>query len=409
MSNDKAQIGLLRHQKQFLFSQSRHTGLIGGYGSGKSFAGIFKTVMMKLRYPGIDVAYYLPTYGLIRDIAFPKFSQIFNDIGMAFKLNRSDKEFVTPLGRIILRSMDNPSSIVGYEVGYSLIDETDILPANKMEEVFAMIIARNRLKLPNGEINKTDVVGTPEGFKWAYKFFVKESSADRVIIRAKTADNPFLPPNYIDTLRATYTEQQLAAYLNGEFVNLTSGTVYRNYDRFLNGTDRTIQPKDVLHIGMDFNVTKMNAIVHVKDGEIISAVDEIVNAYDTQELCELIKTKYFGHKVIVYPDASGANRKTTGKSDHDVIRSYGFVVRSGKQNPAVRDRVTRMNLAFKNQEGIATYFVNDDQCPNYAEALEKQTYKNGEPDKSSGYDHPTEAAGYFIYNQERTKIAYKIS
>ena len=42
--------------------------------------------------------------------------------------------------------------------------------------------------------------------------------------------------------------------------------------------------------------------------------------------------------------------------------------------------------------------VNIIKCPEYVEALEKMAYdKNGQPDKTSGFDHITDAAGYFIY------------
>jgi hypothetical protein len=40
-----------------------------------------------------------------------------------------------------------------------------------------------------GHINQTDV-GTPEGFKWLYDFFIK-MQAIKAVIKAKTYDNPF--------------------------------------------------------------------------------------------------------------------------------------------------------------------------------------------------------------------------
>lgn len=398
---------LLKHQTAFCNSTKRHTALVAGYGSGKSFAGIVKTIKKKICYPNVDVAYYLPTYPLIRDIAFPKFSEVLTELGISFKLNRSDKEFIFSNGsRIILRSMDNPDLIVGYEVGYSLIDEADVLPTNKMKELFVKILSRNRKPLPNADINQLDFVSTPEGFKFLYHFFVKNPSDDKILIKGKTADNPFLPKDYIEALRAEYTTEQLEAYLNGEFVNLTSGNVYRNYDRLRNTTRRTATDKDVLHIGMDFNITKMNAVVHLEENGIKYAVDEFVNAYDTQELCELIKRKYPNNKIIIYPDSAGKARSTSGKSDHDIIRSYHFVIRVGNQNPAVKDRVNKMNLAFCDKDGNRNYLVNDEQCPHYAEALERQTYKNGEPDKQSGFDHITEAGGYYIFNSSLKGMNY---
>lgn len=403
------EIELLKHQTDFIKSEKRHTGLVAGYGSGKSYAGVFKTIKKKLLYKGIDVAYYLPTYPLIKDIAFPKFSEALTLLNIPHRLNRSDKEFITPYGRIILRSMDNPDLIVGYEVGYSLIDEADVLPTNKMKDLFVKILSRNRKPLPNGYANQLDFVSTPEGFKFLYDFFIKRPSDDKILIRGRTYDNPFLPPDYIEALSAEYTEEQLRAYLNGEFINLTSGNVYRNYDRQKNATRRTATEKDVLHIGMDFNITKMNAVVHIEDNGIKYAVDEFVNAYDTQELCELIKRKYPQNKIIIYPDSAGKARSTSGKSDHDIIRSYKFVIRVGNQNPAVKDRVNKMNIAFCDKDQNRNYLINDEQCPHFAEALEKQTYKNNEPDKHSGFDHITEAAGYYIYNSSKKAVSYQYS
>lgn len=421
---EKTVIDILPHQGAFIESNFTHTGLIGGYGSGKSFGGIAKTVIKKLNYPGVSVAYYLPTYGLIKDIAFPRFAEFLDKLGINYELKSGDHEFHTAYGKIIMRSLSNPDRIVGYEVGYSCIDEADLVSELPMTNAFSKIIARNRVKLPNGDVNQTDLVGTPEGFKFAYNFLVKNTKSNRSIIKAKTADNPFLPEGYIDTLMEMYTPQQLEAYLNGEFVNLTSGTVYHRFNRKVNHSSRTIEEKDVRHIGMDFNVEKMNAVIYVVDevdnnnienfrnlvnyetlkqyvkltgkARLKTAVDEIVNAYDTPEMIGLVKAKYPNKKIIIYPDASGDNRKSSGKSDIDLLKK-DFVVRKLSKNPFVKDRVNAMNLSFLDSARNVFHYVNTDECPVYTEALEKQTYKNGEPDKSTGFDHITEAGGYFIY------------
>ena len=72
-----------------------------------------------------------------------------------------------------------------------------------------------------------------------------------------------LPDGYIDNLRNSYPSNLLSAYLDGEFVNLTAGSVYPEFDRLLNASTEVIRPNETLHIGMDFNVTKMSAIIHV--------------------------------------------------------------------------------------------------------------------------------------------------
>ena len=45
-----------------------------------------------------------------------------------------------------------------------------------------------------------------------------------------------------------------------QFVNLKSGTVFNAYNRIKHRSTETIQDKEPLRIGMDFNVTNMSAV-----------------------------------------------------------------------------------------------------------------------------------------------------
>lgn len=392
------EIPILKHQIDFITSDATHTGLVAGFGAGKSIAGTLKTVEKKKAYPGIDVAYYLPTYSLIKDIAFPNFKQILDVHEIPYELNETDKVFKTPLGKIIMRSMDNPNNIIGYEVGYSCIDEADILPKKKMKLAFVKIVARNRKPLPDGSKNCIDLVSTPEGFNFLYDFFIREQKPNRRLIKAKTKDNPFVNESYIEMLRDIYSEQELEAYLNGDFVNLNKGTVYHAFDRKANHNDREIKSNDKLHIGMDFNITNMSATIRVTDGKISTAVDEVTGAYDTADMISILKERYPKHKKIVYPDASGNARNTAGDSDIKLLKKAKFIVRVGKSNPSVRDRITVVNGSFKNANDETTNYINTNNCPELTEAYERLPYKNGMPDKDSGFDHITDADGYCVYN-----------
>ena len=399
--NQKIDIDALVHQVEFIQSNVRHTALVGGYGSGKSFSGVLKTLLKKIQYgQNIPVAYYLPTYGLITDVAYPKFLEMLEIFGIKYTTNKAQSVINTEVGQIYLRSMQNPERIIGYEVGYSLIDETDILPKEKMSTVFAMIIGRNRSKLPNGEQNKVDVVGTPEGFKWLYDFFVTNPSDNKKMIKAKTLDNPFLPIGYVDSLRDTYDKAKLSAYLEGEFVNFSSGTVYHSFNRKYHNFNAEVKPKETLYLGMDFNIEKMACVVFVIRKGIIYAVDEFTNVYDTFQMIDLIKEKYTKHPKIIFPDASGNNRKTAGVSDIQALKRAGFLVLALTKNPAVKDRVNYKNLAFQKEK----LFVNVKNCPTYTEALEQHAYdKNGVPDKTTGHDHVNDAGGYGVYGIVKKK------
>jgi len=387
---------ILAPQAEFITSTHRHTGLIGGYGSGKTFVGVTKSIIKHRQY-STDVAYYLPTYPLIRDISFPKFEEILNNYGITYVLNKSDKTIITPYGTIFLRSMDNPDLIVGYEVGYSLIDEADVLSTNKMKDVFVKVIGRNRSVLPNDQPNQLDFVSTPEGYKFLHDFFITKASDNKLLIKVSTLNNPYISDSYIESLLESYTPQQIQAYIDGEFVNMNSGNVYHMFDRKRNHSDREIKPKETLHVGMDFNITNMSAVIHVTDGKIVTAVEEVTKGYDTAEMITTLKERFVGHRIVVYPDASGDARNTAGESDIKLLKKAGFNVRVRSKNPSVRDRITTVNVSLLNAKDETTYYVNTNNCIEYTDALEKMPYKNGRPDKESGFDHITDAGGYCLY------------
>lgn len=391
--NGKLNLSALHtNQQAFVKSTKLHTGIVGGYQSGKSLAASIKAIVHLLINPGVPMAYYLPRYNLFDMMLVPKLKQLFESIGIPYSHHQQKSKFTTPYGEIWMRSMDEPDSIVSYSVGYSIVDEVDLVHSNRREDAMKRISGRNSFK--KATPNSIDFVCTPEGFGYMYDFFVRKSNHNKVLLKLSTLDNSVnLGDGYIQGLREQYTPDQLKAYLNGDFVNLTSGMVYKNFDRKENHTDRNIRPGDVLHIGQDFNITNMASVVHVIDEGIYKAVAELTKIYDTETLIRVLNDKYKDHKIVMYPDASGKNRNTSGKSDIRMLMEAGFTIRVGSSNPFVRDRVNAMNTAFMKKK----YLVNTYNCPEYTEALEQITYRNNEPDKTSGLDHVTEAGGYFIH------------
>ena len=389
---------LTETQRAFATCRESFPAYVGGFGSGKTAAAIARAMALKAHFRTCDIAYYLPTYPLVEDIAYRRFPELCERKGWAYRLNKSSSFIEFPnAGRIVFRTMENPARIVGYEVAHSICDELDTLPIEKAREVWNKVIARNRQKCSMA--NTVAVATTPEGFRLVHELWVKKRAPGYVLFKAKTQDNAeHLPEGYIENLRNTYPSQQLAAYLDGEFVNLTSGSVYAEFDRELNVSFEGIQPSDHLHIGMDFNVGKMSAVIHVLRGDDPHAVEEITDVFDTPAMARIIKDRYPGRIIMVYPDASGSSRKSNNASESDVaiLKQHGFRVYVNPTNPAVKDRVLSVNRMIHN-EGARRYRVNPERCPQLVESLEKQAYdKNGEPDKTSGLDHVIDAAGYFI-------------
>lgn len=361
-----------------------------------------------LEHPGINQGYFAPTYGHIRDIFFPTIDEVAYEFGMNVVIREGNKEvhFYTGKqyrGTSLCRSMDKPGSIVGFKIGHGLIDELDVMKADKAETAWRKIMARMRYKEP-GVKNGLDVATTPEGFRFTHKMFVKmliDNPGLRKnygLIQASTYDNAKnLPDDYISSLVETYPSELIDAYINGQFCNLSTGTVYRQYNRTRNRSHETIQPKETLYVGMDFNVGKMPATVYVQRKNGWHAVSELKDLFDTPDMIRVIKERWQdeGHKIYVYPDASGKSRKSVGASVSDIglLEQAKFLVRANSTNPRVKDRVMSVNKQFE----VGNLWVNDAMCPTVADCLEQQPYDaNGEPDKDGGFDHQNDGTGYPI-------------
>lgn len=409
-------------QARFLAMQQKFKAYVAGFGSGKTWVGCGGICKGFWEFPKINQGYFAPTYPQIRDIFYPTVEEVAHDWGLKVKIVESNKEVHFYSGRqyrgtTICRSMEKPDTIVGFKIGNALVDELDVLKADKARQAWRKIIARMRYKV-DGLRNGIDVTTTPEGFKFVYNQFVKavrekpELRSMYGLVQASTFDNEKnLPDDYIPSLLASYPPELIKAYLNGQFTNLTSGTIYHQFDRVLNNSSEEEQPGEALYIGMDFNVGKMAGIVHVLRLGLPHAVTEIINAYDTPDMIRIIKERFWLYadgdyrkvrEIYIYPDASGDSRKSNNASKTDIeqLRQAGFNVIVDDANPPVKDRINSMNAMFCNGNGDRRYKVNVARCPVYADCLEQQVWdKNGEPDKKSDNDHPNDGAGYFIVKQ----------
>lgn len=393
-------------QSRFFQLQDKYPLFVGGYGSGKTETMVNCAIRDALEAPSALIALYEPTYDLVRLILAPRIEAKLEACGIRYRYNKSENLIYTSsrgCGDFVMRTLDNPARIIGYESYRAHVDELDTLKTEHATDVWRKVIARNRQR-PKGvpaARNRVSAYTTPEGFRFAYQQWIRKPEAGYVHITAPTSSNPFLPEDYIEGLRASYPPQLIEAYLEGKFVNLASGSVYPNFDRKLNHVPTTAQQGESLHVGMDFNVNKMAAVVFVVREDEPYAVAELVKVRDTPEMARLLQERYKsqGHAVTVYPDASGANTSSKGASmsDLSILKGAGFTLRAPSANPRVKDRVNCVNALILNAAGKRRLKVNTDNCPTFTEGLEQQAYDdNGEPDKTTGHDHANDGAGYFL-------------
>jgi len=219
------------------------------------------------------------------------------------------------------------------------------------------------------------------------------------MIRVKTTDNIFLPEDFIETLYDTYPDHLVKAYIEGEFVNMTSGSVFPYFDRVKNHADVKIGPEDKeIWLGGDFNsggCATLKAVM--QDGKLYIFGEQVTK--DTFETRDELKARHPNTKMFGCFDATGT--KTTSnssQSDLDILSEAGVTLVMGQSNPHINDSLLSVNNAFIHQN----VFVDVNRCPKLTSAIEQHAFdpKTGKPDKFMGaatIDDFTDALRYLIW------------
>ncbi len=396
------------HPGQLAFVDDTATQILGisaGYGAGKTRALCAKAVMLAAVNQGFIGCVMEPTGPLIRDIwqtDFEAFLEAY-DIPYTFRASPLPEYMLHLPGgdtKILCRSFENWSRIIGLNLAWVLADEIDTVTPSIANKAFPKILGRLR----SGNVRQFGAASTPEGFRWMWNTFGSDEAKqrpDRQLIKMRTADNPHLPPDFIERLEANYDPSLLRAYLDGEFVNLTTGQVYDRFDRAKHVTatvpDITREP---VRVGIDFNVGNMSAVIAVRLNNGLLVIDEIAGAHDTDALAQEIRRRHPQQQIYIYPDASGGSRSTNAsQTDIQILESYGMSNQSPRSNPPVRDRVAAVQALLENGKGQVRLQVAQG-CRRVIECLELQCYSDkGEPDKDAGFDHMNDALGYLVWRE----------
>ena len=389
------------HQYDFLTSKKPIKGLVGGFGSGKTFVFLkntLKCLFEKTNNTGKSAGLIIyPTYDLADELFVTPFMEMLDKIGLPYKYNQSKHRFNTAAGDIKIYQLQKPQRIIGAEYTFIGFDEFDVESWKNCDIAFKKAIGRMR----GSEDTEIYIVTSPEGFHYSHKIFVEDANDDRFLVHGKTTDNKYLPKKYIELLESNYDDTLLRAYRDGQFVNLTQGATYHAFDRKII-QEYKYNPQLPIYVGMDFNVSPLCAVLwqkyndkpqvrvfaaialhHTGDGELL-----------TERMCETIKHTYPNNKYYCYPDATGAARHSSSRySDISIIRQAGFEVRVKHINPIVVNRVNAMNRALQDS------MIIDPSCKELINDLERVTNKpnSREIDKSNkNLTHLTDALGYSI-------------
>jgi predicted phage terminase large subunit-like protein len=200
-------------QVQFVNSQKPFIGFVGGIGTGKTKILCYRR-LRRLRRNGLYMM-AAPSYPMLRDATLRSFAEVAEQLGMSYRFHKTEMIATFPKtgAEILFRSADDPERMRGPNLNEVDLDEASLMP----DSTFDIAIGRLR---KDGEMGSLAAAFTPKGeYHWTFERFGQDRD-DTELVRAKTDDNPFLSPEFIERLRSQYSPLVARQELDGEFLNI---------------------------------------------------------------------------------------------------------------------------------------------------------------------------------------------
>jgi len=313
--------------------------------------------------------------------------------------------------RILFRAVEEFERLRGSNLAWFGLDELTYAPKQ------AWLRLEGRLRDPRATRLCGFAVWTPKGYDWVYERFVEKRVEGYQTVEAQPFENRFLLekiPDYYERLKHSYDGRFYEQEVLGWYLELTAGRVYFAFSRTANVAEVEITAGRPLLWALDFNVDPMSSVVAQVDGEEVKVLDEIVlNRASTYDACSEFGNRFAEHAagLVIYADASGARRQTSGTTDVEILkeflrdRPYGEVrFKIPKANPAVRDRVTLMNSKLESAAGERRLVVHP-RCKELIKDFEQVTYKENsqviDKDRDAKRTHLSDALGYLAWQECR--------
>jgi PBSX family phage terminase large subunit len=218
---------------------------------------------------------------------------------------------------------------------------------------------------------KHAIAGKPVLRRWDNGTFLCEGD-DTFLVTSTSDENPYLPYDYVPTLRKNYPPEWVKRYVDGSF-DTFSGLVY---GEFKDEKPCVIKPFDIpkgwyRFVALDYGYRNPTAVLWfaVSPKGIAYVYDEFYSSGKlVSELAEIIKAKTGSAKVQMHlGDPSMGNKNgITGRSVLDEFADAGVVIQ--KANNSVSAGINRVKERLKDRTLVI--FSN---CTNLRTEL--QTYK----------------------------------
>ena len=385
---------LSQPQQTIAQDSSRFKVVVAGRRFGKTYLSM-REICYRARMPNQEIFYLTTSYRAAKMILWKPLKRRLLDLRWVRKINETELSITLKNGSTIsLKGTEDPDKLRGTSLSYVVIDEA---AECKLEELWGEVIRPALADQQGGAL----FIGTPKGKNNAfYDLFMQAQETNNwATFQYTTLDGGFVTAEEIESAKSDMSERQFRQEFMATF-ETESNLVAWAFNREQNVKELDNYSTDILHIGMDFNVNPSVCSIMTRTGDSLYAIDEILMySSNTNEMAEEIKRRYPKSKIFVYPDPSGAQRRTSanGQTDHTILQNAGFIVKAPRKHDPVRDRINAANARLCSADGISHAFIAK-TCKYTIESLEKHSFKPGTmiPDKETGYDHMFDAWSYCL-------------
>ena len=375
-------------RKKILKDQSRFKVIVAGRRWGKTVLSL----MYLLKDPfqqGERRWFITPTYRQGKMIVFPVLRQMFQGF-VGAKLNESEMSVMFDNGaELSVKGADNEHNLRGVELTKCVMDEMAYIKPHVWEEIVYPMLATTQ--------GSVLFIGTPNGYDVMYDLYSRgQSDQEWRSWQFKTIDGGFVPAEEISRARRTMDATLFRQEFEASFES-TGNRAAWNFDREIH-VKQSMELSTHLWWGCDFNVDYMTAVLACQytDGTIHYFNEIRLKNSNTEEMAR--KMKAINPNIECYPDPAGSARSTTSRrSDHAILKDYGFLIRAKRSHPSHVDRLNALNRKLLDADGNVTMTV-DPKCIYLIKELEQvQRDKKGGIDKSQiELTHSLDACSYAI-------------
>lgn len=388
---------LTKPQAQIFASKKRFKLVNAGRRFGKSWLAGAIIMDACINNNKKTVIYIAPTLNMARNIMWDTW--IKDHIPDEYVERKNEQLMVMTFkngSKFYCLSAEHPDRLRGLAADLLIVDECAIIDNGFLDIVQPLLADRHH-------DGRALYISTPKGYNWFYDLYCKgmENPDTWDCFQFTTIDGGNVTPEEVEEQKKTMSKKMFAQEYMASFESV-SNRIYENFDKTLNGCkyDEEWQYGDI-HVGMDFNVSPMTAAIAKFYRGSLYFFDEIVeNNSNTQATCDQLKARFPEATIYVYPDPTGNKGQTNaviGQTDMTILQRNGFIVCAPNHPYPTKDKFNTCNTAFCDASGGRHVFMDSDKCRHLRKAWEGYAYKdNGEPDKSSGLDHISDAAAYLI-------------